>query len=775
MSCKLTFQGERYNSEAELQEAIRQQASQQTEEATATFNIVETPGFRTYRLEIEGTNEVVGRVRTRPTSLGWVVESSLVKPEYQNQGIGTEIYTEAIVDLLSRGETLYSDSVMEPQAKSVWDKLVSNDLAFFNVEEGRYQALATPNTLDSNGEASVEEVLDFVQEVNREGIEVTEQDKVDIINSLVGVESTDNMRDQMRRALMPNGVFRPTRDSLTSNGYNIAEADNILRSPELQHKLRDNLGKLESLETEIEIDIGEVVESASSTELDFMGRFKRANPQELEDRAIEELGGIQTEEEFLNTIEGTEFEVFRDQFEEFSKYKEAPVMQYNQEGQLEEVLKQSPADLLNTYMDTEFSKALDSASETIIEASEDILEYNYKSTETVLKSIEREAAKKGIDVTGLYETYLRKGVEATQEFLQELRTLNSEMSNENYKEAYDKFFDIVEGFETVKTKEVGSIVKIENSNKSAVESFIQDGMLYVTEGTYRKVDNTNSLSEAIRISESRLSIYPKEIFNKVTMTNRDSVRRAIQDYLQSEIENLEHTEELTDDQKKLFVVNSRYFSTPINRETAVKNVAEAEIGKDPQGVQRDLYKKMLQEKIKNSAEYENLYSKIEATKEGLELKNQDPITLKIVEEIAPEEFKRYLSLKKDSEINFYPISEEVEQDMVMRNQYFNFPQSLAKYKGIYNNIDSNTITVEGDVQDFIRTAEGVYELVDYNGQVGYYSRLGENGTNFIQNLDVLEEVDTENINIPTAKGAEVKINNLYTKQQGEQIQEELEC
>src|SRR5699024_7099314 len=114
MSCKLTFQGERYNSEAELQEAIRQQASQQTEEATATFNIVETPGFRTYRLEIEGTNEVVGRVRTRPTSLGWVVESSLVKPEYQNQGIGTEIYTEAIVDLLSRGETLYSDSVMEP-------------------------------------------------------------------------------------------------------------------------------------------------------------------------------------------------------------------------------------------------------------------------------------------------------------------------------------------------------------------------------------------------------------------------------------------------------------------------------------------------------------------------------------------------------------------------------------------------------------------------------------------------------------------------------------
>src|SRR5699024_4022865 len=104
-----------------------------------------------------------------------------------------------------------------------------------------------------------------------------------------------------------------------------------------------------------------------------------------------------------------------------------------------------------------------------------------------------------------------------------------------------------------------------------------------------------------------------------------------------------------------------------------------------------------------------------------------------------------------------------------------FPQSLAKYKGIYNNLDSNTITVEGDVQDFIRTAEGVYELVDYNGQVGYYSRLGENGTNFIQNLDVLEEVNTENINIPTAKGAEVKINNLYTKQQGEQIQEELEC
>src|SRR5699024_9214477 len=219
-------------------------------------------------------------------------------------------------------------------------------------------------------------------------------------------------------------------------------------------------------------------------------------------------------------------------FEEFSKYKEAPVMQYNQEGQLEEVLKQSPADLLNTYMDTEFSKALDSAAETIIEASEDILEYNYKSTEAVLKSIEREAAKKGIDVNGLYETYLRKGVESTQEFLQELRTLNSEMNNENYKEAYDNFFDIGEGFETVKTKEVGSIVKIENSNKSAVESFIQDGMLYVTEGTYRKVDNTNSLSEAIRISESRLSIYPKEIFNKVTMSNKDSVRKAIQDYLQ---------------------------------------------------------------------------------------------------------------------------------------------------------------------------------------------------------------------------------------------------
>lgn len=774
MSCKLTYQDIRYNSVEELQQFLRPSEVQEGEEVSATVNIVETPGFRTYTLDLVD-GQRIGRVRTRPTLIGWEIESSLVNPEYQNQGIGTELYTEALTDLLSRGETLFSDSTMEPQARSVWTKLVDAGLAEFNQEIGRFQASPTPNTLDSNGEASSQEVLNFINETNTENIKATQEDIVDIINSMVGFESTEEMISQMRKAMVPRGTFKPSFTSLTTNGYTEAEAENILASPELQNRLRENLAKLENIEVPIEIESSEFGEFATSTEVDFMGRYKRVNPHTLKSEAIEEVGGIQEEGEFENAIENTEYEVFSDQFEEFSQYRRVPVMRYNEEGVLEPKPKHSPADLVGAYMDSEPNSTIESSSEAIMEASSDILEFNYDSTEKVLKNIEKEAAKKGVDLVGLHEKYLLKGVEQTQVFLAQLRELNSEGFNDNFKESYDNFFDIQGELESYMTNREGSIIKIENSPKTAVESFVEDGMLHISDNLYRKVDNTMYLGEYLDIGERRLDIFPKEIFNRTNMSNKQSVRLAIEQYLESESENLEHTSELTEDQKKSFVINSRYFSVPLNRNAQIKNIAELDTSLNTEKFQRDFYKKFLGEKIKGSREYDNFYSKIRPTTEGLEFGETDAISLRLIQELSDDQFKKYMSMKKDSDINYYETSGVQEESFALRNQYFNYPTSLEKFKGVYNKINENTVSVEGDVQDFIRTRDGVFELVDYNGQTGFYTRLGENNSNFVRALEGIGEVNTDSSAIPTTREAETKINNPYTKAEGEQIQNTLEC
>jgi hypothetical protein len=117
----------------------------------------------------------------------------------------------------------------------------------------------------------------------------------------------------------------------------------------------------------------------------------------------------------------------------------------------------------------------------------------------------------------------------------------------------------------------------------------------------------------------------------------------------------------------------------------------------------------------------------------------------------------------------------VDDVLAERNRAINSPKSVPLYKGQFEQKSARTIKVKNPTENFIRTRDGVYELTEKNSTDGYYAKLPHNTSPYILLTDMVPEIDVEMDNTEQVKEPEIKISKLFTKQEEQQINSELEC
>jgi hypothetical protein len=637
---------------------------------------------------------------------------------------------------------------------------------------------------DKNGEVFAKDVYEYVDRKNAEGIRPTQEDRVNIIKALdAQTPSSDALLERTRKAFYVNGLFAPTMSTLTNNGYTKGEATNILSDISLQARIKENIAKIQNLKEPISIDEVEMPYSTiSSMEPNFVGKYQQANPYIAQKQIVDTLGGIKDRNEFDSAVAENSMEVAKNDFEDLSQYTELTVKEVQPDGTITERKLNRTAEKFQETLTDPSNDELRKEIDYILNIPPDIAQTSQSEIADLLEELREKAVDIGLDLTDIGQKYTEKGIGELTRFLVALRTLNAQ-NLEKFAQVYDSFFDI--DTETVETEKIKGATqtteKIYNKQKTAFEMFAENGLLYQGNNLYKRTNNRKSLEETLDIMEKRPEMFPQEIFDGINMTNMAQVRDRIENYANEQVQEIETGNLFDTDKLKVYFLNTVYFGTPTNIQENIKNV-ENIVGKeiDTQYLSTDFIadfnKQSLKEKIKGSQKYRDFYSNFNITKDGIEPINTDPLSIQIMEEYMDEDTRNYFSLKKDS--NVFTQAEEssyVDDVLAERNRAINSPKSVPLYKGQFEQKSARTIKVKNPTENFIRTRDGVYELTEKNSTDGYYAKLPHNTSPYILLTDMVPEIDVEMDNTEQVKEPEIKISKLFTKQEEQQINSELEC
>jgi predicted GNAT family acetyltransferase len=638
--------------------------------------------------------------------------------------------------------------------------------------------------LDKNGEPRAKDVYEYINRNNSEGIEITKEDRVEIIKTTIGMESTDQLLDTLTDAFYKDGLFSPTKASLKRNGYTEAEATGILTDLSLQSQIKTTIDKIKALPSPISLEDMEVPPRVFlSLVPNAIGKLQAENPYLLEQEIIDTLGGIKTKEEFDLAVEESGMEVAKDRFDELSQYTEIPVMEVTEEGELVNKPLNNTAEVLTETLTEAPNNNLRDKIDFVLTLPDEIALNEQQDVETLLEDIRAEAIEIGLDLENISTIFNEKPLAETKDFLQSIKVLLREGRTgiQPFSESYNNYFGIdTEALRTTKQLNVTpNTIKVENVSKTAYDMFTEHGLLYVGNGMYKKVNNRKTKEELYAAMSTRTELFPSNIFDGINMTNTAAVTEAIRRHTEKQIAKMETSENVDADTMEAFYLNSVFFGSPMNIEAQVKPVRQiqnAEYLTDE--FIADFNKKKLQEKLKDSPIYNDFYKNTSINKNGIEFISVDPISMRLAQEYMDGMFKDYLSIKKDSNIEIPAEDLSLEdENFVNRNKYINFAQSLPKLTKPYSRVNENTIRIEDSNENFVRIKDGVYELIQQNGTDSYYYKLPNNTSNYImvfEDLQVPTEIETPKRDT-TPMEPEVKVTNLFTKQEESKIDEQLEC
>lgn len=349
-------------------------------------------------------------------------------------------------------------------------------------------------------------------------------------------------------------------------------------------------------------------------------------------------------------------------------------------------------------------------------------------TATLLKGIESRLIEQGYDVIGLSS----KAVDAPMmEYFNALVNLSESSSNsslEEYVRVYDNYFELdlspEKGF--IKTSQDDrNFVKLDSELKEE-DAYNQQGLIKQNNGVYIRV-NKKSSEELYPI----LITYPEKL--PAGVTTEDQLRK----FVQSQSNNDEVSDAETAEVINLFKL---YYSIPLEQE--VKKEDESEFNqKQAQFTGNatyltndfvgDFYRKGLKEKAKESNLWKDFYINFKVTNKGLELVNDDPITLDSIQPYVTEDLKNYSLLSKSmTNLNLEEV-EVIDNKNSRRSFVSAYSASLNKFDGNLSILDNNNLVIKNINNEFIKLKNDIYENVSSIGNLTLYTKLDKTAGNFI--------------------------------------------
>ncbi len=638
---------------------------------------------------------------------------------------------------------------------------------------------SNPKEFDKNGEIKHTYVINYAKELNTTTEKLSTQEIIDTQNILLQNENFQDSSElllALERAFYDkDGLFNPSVSSLTENGlYSVYEAQNILNNIDLQENIKTTIEKLGNSEI-IESNLSNVKTEFADKEntINSFGKLNVKNPYEQEKQIIQDYGG--KDDVDLDTIENTRLqkhlqnEQNRTELEnELALYKRLPHLTQNLTPYTQPILN---TNAIKLTQDTQLISDLQVLKETPTELLQSDEALNY------VRKLEKDLASIGIDLMGLSEkgNYIEV-VEPLQQFL-----LNPNEANTANLEAV-----------------MIDVMGIERTPQEVVLKMDSDQSLHYIETE----KSEEEMFDNGYIRTGRKNIYQK--IEKIPFAQLQSI--LLEDMTQKELSDLLETESrkmktVKDNEKaKEIVAYKTVFNQPLTTPTEKTNFKEIEERQQLFNGNEEYLKgdfvadfnaTIIEEKRKNSDNYRNFYSKFGINEKGIYIKSADPLTISNLKtwlesgEIKnTEDIINYSLLSKN-----IPSLSSVEAPITFTNKetlrvvYSNNPQSLKITDEGYSMMNDNFITIENGTQPFVRTPEGVFELIETKGSTSLYTKLPlSEDTNYynLSNIDLMDNRSIEQassfVTQKLKEGGFVKQKNILTKQEKEKInQENFDC
>lgn len=315
-------------------------------------------------------------------------------------------------------------------------------------------------------EPSQQQLLRFITAENGD-IPLTNEHKVDLQNFMLSV-GEKNPQKIIDLFIDENGLFNISAKKLKQSGYySDYEILKITDDIELQDKIKTAVEALKNTSEDTNyIEYSNTL--VKQGEINSFGKVNTLNPFELEQRAIQELGGL-SEEDFYIALE--DFPNKNLKWEDYKDYVVAEVMQ-ERDGEL--VIKPK-TDTLTLLEQT-----------AKIPTDVDFIDSLY--TSNITEEYEQSVLDNlGIDITGFKDKLFDASfIEALHAFAISPNKTNTE----RLAVEYDRVFEVDNSPKKEKikaNKELTGYVKITNTTKTEQELFTKNNLIKVNDNTYIKV------------------------------------------------------------------------------------------------------------------------------------------------------------------------------------------------------------------------------------------------------------------------------------------------
>ena len=737
------------------------------EEEKVTVDLQKDNG--TYYATVNG--KMVGRIRTAPFKNGVKIDSSMVKPAYQNKGIGSQLYKNVVEDVLSQNKVLYSDDARTEYAERIWSGLEGRGIAT-KLDNG-YVVTPKEAVLDANSEPSAEFVLSYATNVSAP---LNSEEIIDVQNSMLGFEAKDSKElfSKLHKVFSNNGIITFNESKLKRSGlYNNYEIAKILSTPEVQSSIKDTLQRLKNTET-FSIDYDSKFVIPESSELTLLGKQRSANPFQTEIEVAEAVTNVDGDKitSVLPSAIVTKYQQnpeFKAAVDELNKTVKSLPIQVINNGEVSDKVEDTTAILRNT-LTTEENESLSENIDTLKTGiRESTWEESLNEVSAVLKGIKDDAIDNGIDLRDIEaKAYTNSRLEILL-LLESMENLIQDPSVDtlaDFSEKYDNMFSTGDQItELIQTNNDFDIA-VETSD-SEYELFVNNNLVKKQEGVYRKVSE-QSLDDLYESIIENVDVLPKNVstiedLKEAVTQDLDSL--GIQDY-QVDPEVLE----------KMYLYKT-YFGFPLeSKKKAVGVDSLSKVLLDEAYLTDDFVREFNKWILKTNNKY------FTVTEKGIELLQKDPISkqeaiLSLDKELV-ETLAQYNAISKHLNLGIEPQesnSDFTDAAKTNRQAAINNPQNVKKLKGEYTYLEDGVLAAKNETETFVKTPVGVFEMIYENNNIKFYNKLEEADPNYkISNIEKpLSDIDfSKYSHLETSPEKFSEAKKYYNKAELQKINEE---
>lgn len=561
----------------------------------------------------------------------------------------------------------------------------------------------------NGGEVSADIVVKYLTAQNANKEPITKEQKLDVMNFLLATEfeNAQQLLDSLQNVFYTDGLFFISEDKLVNSG--------LYSRFEAENLSRD---------LDLQEQVKTTVEQLKNTEgLEDIASDNFTDLKKLDE--FTSLGKFRLENPYLKPIEGQK-----------TARRFAEV-----DGQIRETLTEDLELIMPLVVKDEINTELLANIQVVLETPNEVIEENEELLNKVYSKIEDLAIAQGIDVLDV--TFDKVNLTALYNFV-------AVPSKEN----------------------MTALVSLLNKNTTPKEVVIKD-------------------KSALNLTELNTTISDKEVFESTGLLRmRDNL------YVQTRKQPLEEMYNnlfLHKDKIPQSVKTLEEFETFIQAKLTPQTTEEMELFKMFYGEQQnqkqeevkvgeaseylltdfvsDFYIKSLQEKKKDSAIYNNFYKHFEVNENGINLINQDPITIAQIKEYADENLLNYSLVSRQM-----PALKESNETLEDRFIAANYPQTVKDITEKAFTV-GNSYIVKGIAPKFTKINGEVYESVSRVGQLSLYEKLPSPKKDYTQKIDKpTPSVNLEDyISLESTPEKFKTMKNYLTKQEKEVAEQDFIC